>query len=497
MSGRVSAALSLWRARHVRTIGDRAYVAYLTLMVALVTVAPVSRAVWLSVSGAEGIAVVSSTSAPSIAALAVAGLWAGALLLGRDRGPALLPLFPTYALATSDVARSTTFRGPVLRAGLLPTTATAAVAGVVGCSLANSGLADPHGAAVFIAAGGLTGIIATVAWLIGQVSPRGAIPIGLGILGGGMLTALVPALQPLTPWGWVALTYPVTGSAVPVVALTALAAALVATVPGLMNRLGTAELLAQGVRWDSATTHAAGMDLSAAAATYRPRSSRGRGLRAVRANRSLPVMFLIRDAVGAVRTPGRLIAGILALGAAGALITFAFAPAAPSWALGSAAGLVLLAGLGPLTDGIRHAASVAADLPLYGISDERLLAGHVLFPLTVTVIVLIAVVAACSVLAGIGAAPPVLCALALGPLVLVARISSALKGPLPPSLLTPIPTPLGDLGAAVRLAWALDGVLLAAAAGAAAALVFDSPVLLIVATFALVGIGMQRWRHRG
>ena len=278
---------------------------------------------------------------------------------------------------------------------------------------------------------------------------------------------------------------------------TALTAVLVVAVPVLMNRLDAAELTAQAARWDSATTHATGMDFGAAATIYQGRPHRGRRLRAVRPIRRRAAVFLIRDAIGAVRTPGRLIVGVLAVAAAGALLTLAFAPALPGWALGAAAGVILFAGLGPLTDGIRHAASVAADFPIYGVSDEQLLASHALFPLSVTVVVLLAVVVGCSVAAGIAAAAPIISSLALGLLALIARVSNAVKGPLPPALLTPIPTQVGDLGAAVRLTWALDGMLLVALAGASATLAFKSPILLVGVAVTLVGVGIKRWRHRG
>lgn len=497
MTSRATAAIAIWRDRNVRTTGDHAYVVYMVLMVALVTVIPVARAVWLSVISAEGIAVVASPAAPGVTTLVVAVLWAGAMLLGRDRGPALLPPFPTHAFATSDLSRSDTFRGPVLRAGAVVTALTAAVAGMIGVGLGSSGLVDPLGAGVFVAAGALVGVIATVAWLAGQVFPRAAVPIALGILALGAVTAAIPVIQPYTPWGWVGLAYPGGGSGVPLAALTALTAVLVAAVPVLMNRLGVAELTAQAARWDSATTHATGMDFGAAATIYQGRPHLGRRLRAVRPIRRRPAVFLIRDAIGAVRTPGRLMVGVLAVAAAGTLLTLAFAPAMPGWALGAAAGVILFAGLGPLTDGIRHAASVAGDFPLYGVSDEQLLASHALFPLSVTVVVLLAVVVVCSVAAGIAAAAPIVSSLALGLLALIARASNAVKGPFPPALLTPIPTPMGDLGAAVRLTWALDSMLLVALAGASATLAFESPILLVSVAVALVGVGIKRWRHRG
>lgn len=486
----------MWRARNVRTVGDRGYLVYMVLMLVLVAVAPVARAVWLSATGTEGVALFTSAAAPGVTVFVVAGLWAGALLLGRDRGPALLPPFLTHALAASALPRSDAFLSPVIRAGALVTVLTSLVAGVVAGSLLSQGLADPLSAGIFTMVGAMVGIITTLAWLAGQAFPRAAVPVALGVLAAGAVTALVPVLQQFTPWGWVGITYPREGSAHVLVALFAVTAVLVAAVPALMDRLGHAELAAQAARWDSATVHAAGMDFTAATALYQRRPHHGRRLRAVRPMGRLSVTFLIRDLVGATRTPGRFIVGVLALVGAGVLITFAFAPVTPGWLLGAAAGLVVFAGLGPLTDGLRHAASVASDFPLYGISDEHLLANHLLFPAGIIVIVLLIVVVVCSVIAGIGATAPILSSLMLGMLTLVSRVNNALKGPLPPVLLAPIPTPMGDVGAAVRMAWAMDALLLAAATGASVALLFQAPALLIGVTAILLGVGISRWRHR-
>lgn len=499
MTRGASPAIRIWRARNTRTSGDRGYAIYMVLMLTLVAVAPVARAAWLTVTSTEGISLLSSSTATEITALVVAGLWAGALLLGRDRGPALRPPFLTHALATSDLAGSDAFRGPFLRAGALVTAATSAIAALIGAGLASDGTVDPLAAVAFVAVGALVGVITTMAWLAGQVFPRAAVALALGVFVLGVITAAVPALQSFTPWGWVGLAYP--GSGLPhshaaFIALIALSAMLVIATPILMNRLGLAELMAQAARWDSATAHATGMDFSAAATVYQRRPQVGRRFRAVRPLRRQAMTFLIRDAIGAVRTPGRLVVGVLALATAGALTALAFSPASPGWALGAAAGVILFAGLGPLTDGIRHAASIASDVPLYGISDEQLLARHAFFPLAVLIIVLLAASVVCAVTAGLAATGPITGSLALGLLALVARISDAVKGPLPPALLTPIPTPMGDLGAAVRLAWSFDGLLLAAFAGAAAALVFESPLLLLGAAVVLVGSGLNRWRHR-
>lgn len=475
----------IWQARNERTGGDRAYLAYGVIMVAIVAVAPLARALWLSATSAEGVALLSSVAAPASTSLFVVALWTAALLIGRDRGPALLSLFPLYVFGTTDLKRSTVFRGPLLRNGALLTASTTAVAAFVAAALASRGLIDPHAIIGCAAAGLCVGLIATVAWLVGQVLPAGSVVIALGLALCGVVavTGFSVALTNL-------------------VALAAIATVLVALIPTLLNRLSLATLTSQAARWESATGFAAGMDFAAAVSTYRGKPRVGRHLRAVRPGRSLAAVFVKRDTVGAMRTPGRLIIGICAIAGAGVLMTLAFAPAAPTVLLGAAAGLVLFAGLGPLTDGLRHAASVAADLPLYGVSDETLLGLHALFPVAVMVVVLVLTVVVCAVVLGSAASgyalwAPLAASLVLGLIALATRVSTALKGMLPPELLTPMPTPAGDMSIVIQLAWAVDGVLVVALAGASAALILQAPALLAVVAFTVLGLAVRRWRSRG
>lgn len=496
MNHRLRASDALWRAHTARTAGERAYLAYAVVMVGVVAAAPVARAVWVSATSAEGIAALASPGAPGATALVVAALWAGALLLGRERGPIVLPPFLAHVLATSDLPRWSALRRPLLRAGVMVTAATTLTAGVIGAGLASRGAVDPLGAALFVAAGLIVGVVATVAWLAGQALPRAAVLLAVGVLAAGIVTSLAPAARPFTPWGWVGLAYPGGGTPQALGALTALGAALATTAPALVSRLGIATLTTQAARWDAATSLVTAMEVDAAAAVYRGRPHLGRRVRAVRAMDRLPLTFLFRDAIGAGRSPGRLIAGVAAIASAGALMALAFAPQTPGWLLGAVAGVLVFAGTGPLADGVRHAAHVASDLPLYGIDDGRLLLLHLLFPLTAVVLILAATALIGAVALGVGAAVPSVGALALGLLALVGRVGNALKGALPPALLAPIPTPMGDLGAGVRLVWALDGVLLAALAGAAAALVFTSPALPAGVAAAGIGVAAHRWRAR-
>ncbi|MFB2556523.1 hypothetical protein [Herbiconiux liangxiaofengii] len=498
MRGRTQAAIAVWRSRGTRAVGERAFLVYLGAMVALVAIIPVGRAVWLSASGADGVAVFSSPVAPPVVILVVAGLWAGALLLGRERGPAIRRPFLTHALATSPAPVSQAFRGPLLRSGALVVSVCAGAAVLVGASLSSAGLAGLFETVAFAVVGLLVGVIATVAWLAGQAMPRVAALLALVIAVLGTVTVAFPALRAVTPWGWVGLAYPLdaVASAPALTVLTALTIPLVAAVPSLMNRIAVDELVAQASRWSSATSQASGMDFDAAARLYQRKPHVGRRLPAVRSGRRLASTFVLRDAVGTLRTPGRLVAAVLGLALAVALLALAAAPAAPGWLLGAAAGIIAFASLGPLTDGIRHAASVAGDLPLYGISDERLLAQHTLFPLAVALVVAAAVVVVSAAMSGTVPGAEATGAVLLVLLALATRIGNALKGPLPPVLLTPIPTAMGDPMAAVRLAWALDAAILAALAGTACALVVDAPVLALGVAGAIATTGISRWRHR-
>lgn len=495
MTSRLSEPLRIWRSRNARARGDHAYLAYMILMLTLVTVAPIVRAISVSLTSTQGVALLTSPAASSVTMLAVSGIWAFCLLLGRVRGPALRPPFATHALASSDLPRATSFRGPFLRSGTMVVALSTVVGVLIGASLVSAGHSKPGDALLFVLACTCVGIISSIAWLVGQAMPRTAALLAPLVFALGTVTSTIPAMQPLTPWGWVGLAYPVataTGTIAPLLATTA---AAVTVAPSLMSRLTLTLLTAQAARWEAATSHATGMELAAAATVYQAAPKVGRHLRAVRPALRRPLVFLLRDAVGAARTPVRFATAALALAAAAALFTLSLVPESPNWALSAVAGVILFAALGPFTDGIRHAASVASDLPLYGISDERLLAYHTLFPVLATVIVLVIATAICSLFIG-HAIPAILGSLALGILAIIARIGNALKGPLPPALLTPIPTPMGDLGAAARLAWAMDGVLLTAMAGASAALVFQPPVLLPAVGIALTGLTIHRWRHR-
>ncbi|WP_053352365.1 hypothetical protein [Leucobacter musarum] len=519
MSSGAGRALAIWRARRPRSGADRGYVAYLIVMVAIICVAPAVRALWLGVTTPEALAALTAPGTASTVGAVAATLWALALVAGGFRGPALRPLLLTTIFARSDAPRARTFGGAVLLAGAALTVATTLVAGFLAAVFASHGLISAGHAGELVALGALTGVIATVAWLAGQAAPRAALAGAGGVailLAIGLLAPAGAVLSDVTPWGWIASAWAggaSTASAAlaipgltPLVALALLAVALLVCAPMLLARLDSAALETQAARWESLTAHAYGMDFAAAISIYGARPKLGRSLRAVRPACSLTATFVRRDAVGAVRTPGRLIAGVLGIAAGSVLVVLACTAPTPIWGLGAVAAVLMFAGVGPFTDGLRHAASVASDLPLYGVSDERLVAMHAVFPAVVAALVAALVGAVSVILLGdtgtgsdaltLSMLVPVLAAAGLALVVVLARVNAALKGHLSIAMLTPIPTPVGDVSVLVRLAWALDGVIVVAAAGAAVVLAGVAPVWAIAAVGGMLLVCVTRWRRR-
>lgn len=495
MSGSVRTAVALWRQRGARSGRERAFTVYLLVLVALVAVAPVVRAVWLGVSGPGGLALFADPRAARVIALVTSVVWAAALAAGPSRGPALRPPSLTYALGASALPRSGAFLGPVLASGFVSIGLWTVAAVLAGGSLAANGMTSADAVVGFAATGALGGVVTICAWLLGQALPRLALPAAGLVLGLGVVAVAVPAASMVTPMGWVAAAYPLGGGTSGLIPLTALALALAGSAPWLLERLRTDELLAQAARADAAQTSAAGLDLGQAADVYRARPARGRRLGALGSRGPLWLLILRRDAVGSLRTPLRLALGAVALALAGVLTAIALAPGAPTLVLGAVAGVLSFAGLGPVTDGIRHAASAAADVPLYGVTDASLVAWHALFPLVAAIALMMLAAGVATAVSGVGAAM-VLAVPLLALMTLALRLASALKGPMPPVLLAPMPTPMGDPMAGVRLVWAMDAVVLAVASGAAIVLLPAAPVVTCALAGAIAVMIAVRWRSR-
>lgn len=237
-------------------------------------------------------------------------------------------------------------------------------------------------------------------------------------------------------------------------------------------------------------------------------------------------LFISRDLLGIARTPARSIAALLGMSIAGivaGIIPVGIADGAgvlvsaeTSVGVAALGGmfalLVAYAAIGPWCRGLRTAGESIGALPLLPLSSSGLLLRHLAVPamLSAAVCAGIAMIAASIVRPIVSAASPVITSVSshqippetaaaqvltaaifglfVGMIALALRLLGALKGPLPQSLLAPVPTPVGDLAGINVMLWNLDGLIVAALIGAMlAALTTATPVAgLIMAPTALV-----------
>lgn len=497
MPQQLAEARAVWRARRRPTRSDRAYGAY-TVSLTIVTAAlPVAHMTWVAMTGTRGLSALTSDLAPSVASLTALTLWILALLLGRYRGPAVLAPFLVYALALSWLPRRAVLCRPLLRAGATIAAVAAGSATYLGASLIRFGETQWIEATAFVAAAACAGIIATVLWLVGQVTPRVASLLALGMAAAGAASLLLPGGAALLPWAWVGLSYPTSALAAPaLIGLLVLALGAAAFAPALSDRLSGMQLSAQAANWERATAFSYSFELDAALNVYESRPQHGRSLRAIRPRMPLVVNVCIRDIVGQIRTPLRFVASALTVSVSGALIAFSFAPESPTALMTAAAGLLLYMASGTLTRGLRYAAQVASDYPLFGVTDATLMLVHTPFPVAIMLLLSIGstVIAALTSELSCGIAIAATCA--LGALILLARLCNALRGPLPPVLLSPAPTPIGDLSVVASLIWALSGPMVAAAGGLCAATLPSTPLpTVLIGVAATVGT-LAAWKRR-
>ena len=478
-------ALAVWRSRAPRSLADAAYLAYVVVLSALILLGPGVRAVWLAATSADGRAVLGDPAVASAWASATAFAWVAALAAGTERGPALRPPFRTEVLAGADLPRTAAFGGPVLRATLSLALAGALVPLLPVLALIDQGLAAGSAVGWVAAAGAAAGVVAAGLWLLGQAAPGAAAAGAVAVAGTAALLAETEGWR-WAPWSLVGVAWPVGGDAGPGAAVgpgagLALAVAVVAVAPALLAGLRASALVGQAVRAQRAQTLVAAMDLQTAGEVYRARPWALRAVRAV-GRVAGPGAVVVADAVGVLRAPGRLAAGVGALVAAGALSDLVVADVLAGPAIAAVLGY---AGVSVLCDGVRHAAALGRSSSQYGWPALVLLALHAVLPVLVG--------AGCATLGALVWSGDLLGAPIVVVLVAGVRVADALKGPMPVDLLVPMLTPAGDVSAVGRMAWLADGPLLVLAVGVAAA-VPGARVLAIAAAVVAAVVAVRAAR---
>lgn len=496
---RTAAIQEIWAARQgAPTRGDTAYVLYLVVMVILVVLVPLGRTAGLLLVRPDVLPVLAH---PLAGAWASAASWwaaAGLVLLGGLRGPAVLSTFFTRTLASNDQPRRRALRRPFGRSALAVLALALGGAAVVAWVLhLGAGRTGSEALALLLSSAG-TALLLTGAWLLGQlVGPAARRAAAALLVAAGAVIAALGAAPP-GPWAWAVL-----GGGIIVVGLGARA----------LDRLRGEVLLEQAGRWESAMTVATSGDLAGAAGTYRARPTAGRRLRAVVGSGASALgllgLYARRDGIAWLRTPERLLGAVAGGIGAGVAIVLALQLTGPlRWILLLVGVVVLWAAAGGLIDGLRHGIETLGAPRLLAQGILAQCAMHAVAPLLALVALtalgagaglgLAGAIEAGSWSPGTAAAPGVavlqpgadgllrtlLMLVLLSAAVLLARIWAAAKGPMPLSLATPMPTPMGDISIGPMLAWQAGEPLAVLAVAAALALAVLHGTLM---TIGLVG----------
>ncbi|WP_156807542.1 hypothetical protein [Acaricomes phytoseiuli] len=417
--------------------------------------------------------------------------------VGMVRGPALREPFQTYVLAGSNIARSVSMFTPFLFSALILTGLFDGVAVFFASVFVLSGSTTLAAVVPFVLAAICWGVIGSWFWLLGQTSIgfwRLLLPMLLAA--GSILSWVFTGANNYLPWGWLGQVWPVAGGSEMwgLILLTLLSGMLAFSTPFLLGRLKFEGLLEQSERWQAAGISTSAGEFSTALAVFRAKPRFGRRLPAV-----LPVptpwRFLVRDGLGALRTPVRFLVGTAALAAGVGLIFFAASSSGPvAWLPAGAGSVLAYFGLGVFCDGFRHAAEATAAPTIYGYPPLRLYLFHSIFPITWSLATLAVVGIAMSVS---GVTTISLGAWIAGVMILAilsgVRVYDSARGPLPPVLLTPIPTPFGDLSSLVVLAWQADAILISASLGASIIGVMSTGMLLPSIFLALLSLAALGW----
>lgn len=466
----LSAVREVWASRSsARSRTDLLYLVYVAALSVLVLGVPALNSAGQLLSRPDVLPVLSASRAPQMVAALTLAAAALAVLVGAVRGPALMAPFFIATLASSGLRRRDVLRRPFARALLVPVLGLAVLAALIGSTLVSAGRAEMNTVVLFVVAAVGAGLLLGTAWLVGQllrpVHARLACSASL------LMAAAAAAAAPVGLGAGGA--YPV-GSAAPLPwALGLLGGGLLAAALSmvLLDQLQGAVLREQAARWESAATHATTGDLAGASGQFRPPPSTGRRWPAV-GRRPLVLLYARRDAVAWMRSPERLTAGILAGLASTALLAASTQLSGPlAWGSVLVGSAMLWGASSAPVDGIRHGIHTLGAPPLLGQTAGPQVLLHT--PAPAALLGLLAVLGGGTglLLAGGAAAPgPVLLPALLAVVLIAGRARDAAKGPMPLSLMTPMPTAQGDLSVISVLLWQADGLLLALAAGAALAL---------------------------
>lgn len=463
MSSDLQAVREVWATRsRARTGGEILYLLYVGVLSVLIFGLPALRSAGNALARPDVLPWLRAADSGTwvvAGALAVAG---ALVMLGAVRGPALLAPFFTATLASSRIRRRDVLWRPLLRALLVPLLGSVVLAALVGATLVSAGSATAAAVVWAVPAAVGTGLLLGCAWLVGEVLP--AVPRRLtaaALLLAAVLCAVLPVLA--GPGALLAADVPVAARSLCLLAAGLLGLAV--SIPSL-DRIRGQVLAEQSTRWETAATIATTGDMVSASGMFRSPPSAGRRLPAVGGG-PLAMVFARRDAVAWLRSPERLVIGIgLGLTSAVALAASGLVTGPVAWTVALLGGAGLWAASGVFVDGIRHGVHTLGAPPLFGPGAGEQVLLHALAPTVMLSVLAVLGGVVPGLLSGAEAPGGALLPLALVPVLVAGRARDAAKGPMPLILITPMPTPQGDMAVLPMLAWQSDAILLALVATA-------------------------------
>lgn len=389
-----------------------------------------------------------------------------AIAVGEIRGPIAPGLFEAVVRLQSPQPRWKSLGAIALRSFI----AAALTLGIVGLLVGVAGsiaLNWPTDIVVRTSLGGLLlGMACANARLLGQTKVAYLTVWCTAILGATSLLAI---------------TYDVF-SAVVILEVGLLALSAPWLIPFCLGRLRTETVFKHSILAEASSTLTKTGDWSAASREYRLAASTGRRTWV------LPRRFaaaIPRTPWGlwfsAWRTPRRASLGVLLVALAALLLGYVIsldrmtdtsqAGLVISGAALAVAFSLIYAGFGAFTEGLEFAAETAGSVAVFRLSAGAMLSrtGAAYILLMLIIGLPLGLILGSLVNGGIGFFSPSLGgATVLGLIqIAMARIHAVTKGPLPPQLTTPIPTPVGDFSVLMILAWQFDAVAYGPVAAAA------------------------------
>lgn len=466
--------------------GDRAYAAYLVLMLGIIVVAPAVRALLLSLT--ETLPAAGSAAPPVVAALLTASVCA-LVLAAAHLGPAHAALPWQDLVVDTDLPHKLTLARPIRQWCVAAAVLGGAAGGIVVVARLLRG--DPgfasdigflHAVGLVCGSAGLA-VATSLGMLVAQ---RGARIRHILVAAGALVAAaqvsgiLADAAVSVPSSALVVLATGATNTVsvlATALAIVGVAIAVCACVwaPQLAASLGRDVLRGQALARDAALVAVVSGDPRTGMALLGAPVRWWRSVR-YRPSRFVGLSVVRRDLHGLLRAPGRAIMGCVGSAAAGACWAASVSGPAPA-VLGAVATLAAVVAATPFCAGLRTAAVAISAPPLLPTPPGILIAWHAVVPALLTTAATGAGALAVSHRPGQTAGA----ALLLAAVAVLLRAISALKGTIPMGLLAPVPTAVGDMAGINVAVWMLDAPIAAALVGALLAWLWGSGIAVSVA----------------